>query len=251
MLTPKRHKLISEVIQKQQLVTIQELVALTGASESTIRRDLSELEKQHLLVRIHGGATLKQSKSQELSYPEKSRQHIDSKKRIAYYASALIEENDCIYLDAGTTTYEMIPFLVDRNITVVTNGLTHVELLSQLNIKTYLLGGFVKNTTRALIGQGAQASLLQYRLDKCFLGVNGIHSDYAYTTPDPEEAIIKKTALKIAQNGFVVADASKLNQISFAKIDDLQAATIIINKPTEASLDLFEKKTNVKVVTEE
>lgn len=249
MLTPKRHNLINEVIQKKQVVTIQELVDLTDASESTIRRDLSELEKQQVLVRIHGGATLKQSKSQELSYPEKSKQHIDAKKRIAHYAAGLIEEDDCVYLDAGTTTYEMIPFLVDRNITVVTNGLTHVELLSQLNITTYLLGGFVKNTTRALIGQGAQASLLQYRLDKCFLGVNGIHSDYAYTTPDPEEAVLKKIALKLAQDGYVLADDSKLNQVSFAKIDDLQAATIIINKPTETSLDLFEKKTNVKVVT--
>lgn len=248
MLTPKRHNLINEVIQKKHVVTIQELVDLTDASESTIRRDLSELEKQQVLVRIHGGATLKQSKSQELSYPEKSKQHIDAKKRIAHYAAALIEDDDCIYLDAGTTTYEMIPFLVDRNITVVTNGLTHVELLSQLNITTYLLGGFVKNTTRALIGQGAQASLLQYRLDKCFLGVNGIHSDYAYTTPDPEEAILKKTALKLAQDGYVLADDSKLNQVSFAKIDDLQAATIIINS-TETSLDLFQKKTNVKVVT--
>lgn len=250
MLTPKRHHLINEVIQKKQVVTIQELVDLTGASESTIRRDLSELEKQQVLVRIHGGATLKQSKSQELSYPEKSKQHIDVKKRIAHYAANLIEKDDCIYLDAGTTTYEMIPFLVDRNITVVTNGLTHVDLLSQLNIKTYLIGGFVKNTTRALIGQGAQASLLQYRLDKCFLGVNGIHLDYAFTTPDPEEAIIKKTALNLAQLGYVLADASKLNQVSFSKIDDLQAATIIINKSTETSLDLFEKKTNIKVVTE-
>lgn len=250
MLTPKRHKIIGEVIQRRQLATIQELVELTGASESTIRRDLSELEKQDVLVRIHGGATLKQSKMQELSFPEKSKQHVDAKNKIAFYASELINEGDCIYLDAGTTTFEMISYLIDRNITVVTNGLTHLERLSQLNITTYLLGGFVKHTTRALIGQGAQASLLQYRFDKCFLGVNGIHIDYAYTTPDPEEATLKKTALSLSHQGFVLADDSKLNQVSFAKIDDLEAATIIINKPTEKSLDLFNKKTNIKVVTE-
>lgn len=250
MLTPKRYQLIEEELRTKQTVTIQDLVYLTGASESTIRRDLSELEKQNRLVRVHGGAALQQSKRQELSIPEKSSHSKLEKKMIAAYAASLIQEQDCIYLDAGTTTYEMIPYLADRNIIVVTNGITHLETLSRLNLQTYLIGGLVKYNTSALIGQSARMSLLQYRFDKCFLGVNGIHPDYDYTTPDPEEAAIKKTALELAQQRFVLADSTKLNQVSFSKIADLKDATIIMNKPTESSLHALKKKTNVKVVTE-
>ncbi|WP_079710871.1 DeoR/GlpR family DNA-binding transcription regulator [Paraliobacillus ryukyuensis] len=249
MLTPKRHQLIEQELSKKQMVTIQDLVDITGASESTIRRDLSELEKQSRLIRVHGGASIKNTGKQELSVPEKSSKNITEKKAIAAYATGLVEDYDCIYLDAGTTTFEMIPFLTNKNITVVTNGITHLDALSQFGIPTYLVGGLVKYNTSALIGQFARMSLLNYRFDKCFLGVNGIHAEYAYTTPDPEEAAIKQTALELSKKSFVLADSSKLDQVSFTKIADLKAATIIINQTDHQMLNAINKKTNVKVVS--
>jgi DeoR family fructose operon transcriptional repressor len=90
--------------------------------------------------------------------------------------------------------------------------------------------------------------LESYSFDKCFIGVNGIHIDYGYTTPDPEEALIKQTAMKLSRQAFILADHSKLNESTFAKIADLQEATIIIDEIDEELLALYEAKTTVEVV---
>ncbi|SDM17447.1 DeoR/GlpR family DNA-binding transcription regulator [Sediminibacillus halophilus] len=248
MLTPERHQLIVKQVAEHGTVAIQELIKLTAASESTIRRDLSELENQHKLVRVHGGAASRQTISQELSIPEKTTKNLQEKKRIAAEAAALVEPDEYIYLDAGTTTIEMIPHLKNKNITVVTNGLTHLDALSAQQITTYLTGGLVKHKTRALIGRGAQISLQSYRFDKCFIGVNGIDLAYGLTTPDPEEALIKHQALQSAQQCFVLADHTKFGQVSFSKIADLEEVLLITNKMDEAIISPYHDKTNIKVV---
>ncbi|QTN01545.1 DeoR family transcriptional regulator [Sediminibacillus dalangtanensis] len=248
MLTPERHQLIVQQIAKHGTVAIQDLIKLTAASESTIRRDLSELENQNKLVRVHGGAASRQTISQELSIPEKTTKNLQEKKRIAAEAALLVEPDEYIYLDAGTTTFEMIPHLKNKNITVVTNGLTHLDALSAQQITTYLTGGLVKHKTRALIGRGAQIGLQSYRFDKCFIGVNGIDLAYGLTTPDPEEALIKQQALQSAQQCFVLADYTKFGQVSFSKIADLEEVFLITNKMKEDVLSPYQDKTNIKVV---
>ena len=68
----------------------------------------------------------------------------------------------------------------------------HIERLLAKRIKTFLLGGYIKSTTKAVVGRGAIESLKNYRFDKCFMGVNGIHPQFGFTTPDQEEAMIKE-----------------------------------------------------------
>ncbi|MEH7254294.1 DeoR/GlpR family DNA-binding transcription regulator, partial [Neobacillus niacini] len=215
---------------------------------STIRRDLIQLEQENLLKRVHGGAARLQGKLQEPSMIEKSSKNLQTKRQIAQFASSLVDEGDCIYLDAGSTIFEMIAFLPE-NIVVVTNGLTHVNELIEKNIKTFLIGGYAKPTTKALIGRGALNSLEQYRFDKCFMGVNGIHSQFGYTTPDPEEALIKQLALSLSREAYVAADESKFSEIAFAKIADLHQATIITTDLAPETSELYQSKTNIKVVT--
>ncbi|WP_067840631.1 DeoR/GlpR family DNA-binding transcription regulator [Amphibacillus sediminis] len=249
MLTPKRHALIIELIKQKQLVTIQELVELTNVSESTIRRDLSELETKQKLARVHGGATAIQSARQELSYREKTDKYVEEKKQIAQLAAALIRPHDCIYLDAGTTTYEIIPHLETLNVTVVTNGLTHLELLNQYQIKSFLLGGLIKHTTRAIIGSQALHNLKLYHFDKVFIGTNAIDPSFGYSTPDPEEASVKSAAITQGSQSFIVADHSKLNQRSFAKIAELAQATLIIDSIPADLENKLREQTDIKVVT--
>ncbi len=249
VLTPERHHIILELLRRKHSVKIQEFAEKTNSSESTIRRDLSQLEKEKKLKRVHGGASIVQQKAQELSILEKSMINTNEKNIIAKYAANLINNGDCIYLDAGTTSYQMIPYIVSKKIKVVTNGFTHLDALLEKEIETYIIGGYVKNKTRALIGSGAIDSLSRYRFDKCFIGVNGIHLDYGYTTPDPEEAKVKRTAMNLAQETYVLADDSKFNEVAFAQISDLKQATIITNQVEQEILDDFLKQTKIKVVT--
>ncbi|MDZ5473762.1 DeoR/GlpR family DNA-binding transcription regulator [Bacillus sp. 31A1R] len=248
MLTPERHRLILQMLKEKNIVKIQELVDITETSESTIRRDLTQLEQGKFLKRVHGGAARLQGKLQEPSMSEKSAKNLQPKRQIAQYAASLVEEGDCIYLDAGSTVLEMIPFL-PKEIVVVTNGLMHVNPLLDKEIETYLIGGYAKSKTKAIIGRGALASLENYRFDKCFLGVNGIHPQFGYTTPDQEEAMIKKLALSLSREVFVLSDESKFSEIAFAKIADLHEATIITDELDSETKENFSSKTTIKVVT--
>jgi DeoR family transcriptional regulator, fructose operon transcriptional repressor len=247
MLEPERHQIILEALKVKSSVKLQEFVELTNSSESTIRRDLIQLEQGKLLKRVHGGAARLQGKLQEPSMVEKSSKNLQGKRQIAQFAGSLVGEGDCIYLDAGSTIYEMIPFLPD-NIVVVTNGLSHANELLEKNIKTFLVGGYAKPTTKALIGRGALDSLEHYRFDKCFMGVNGIHSQFGYTTPDPEEAMVKQLAISLSSEAYVVADESKFSEVAFAKITDLHLATIITNELDPDTKEQYHSKTKIKVV---
>ena len=248
MLTPERHQYIIEKIKKDGFVKIQELVKDLHTSESTIRRDLSQLEDMHLLKRVHGGAELVKKRGQEPTISEKSTSHFLEKRAIAKYAASMIEEGDCIYIDAGTTTLEMIPYLKDRTITVVTNGIQQAAALKDSDGITYLIGGRIKKSTNALIGSQAIENLTHYRFDKCFLGMNGIHSSWGYSTPDPEEAILKKSAIDLSKESYVLADPSKFGETSFSKVAELNQATIITTGIDSNKEAKYKTNTKIKVV---
>lgn len=248
LLESERHQIIIDSLKEKHTVKLQELVELTQSSESTIRRDLTQLEEKKYLKRVHGGASSLQGKLQEPSMIEKSSKNLQTKQKIAVYAASLIEEGDSIYLDAGSTIFELIPHLPEK-IVVVTNGLMHVDKLLERNIPTYVLGGYAKPKTKAMIGRGALESLQQYRFDKCFMGVNGIHPQFGYTTPDQEEAQVKQLAISLSREAYVLADDSKFSEIAFSKISDLHTATIVTNQVESDMEEQLSTKTKIKVVT--
>ena len=124
----------------------------------------------------------------------------------------------------------MIPFIKAKDIIVVTNGLTHVEILLQHGIRTFILGGDVKATTFATVGSNALDLLRKYRFDKVFLGMNGIDLNAGLTTPDEQEALIKETAMHLGQQTFVMVDKSKYDDIHFAHVNASTNVKIITSK---------------------
>ncbi|UTR09044.1 DeoR/GlpR family DNA-binding transcription regulator [Evansella sp. LMS18] len=249
MLTFERQELILSLLKENQIVKIQQLVEETGASESTIRRDLTELESQKRLKRVHGGASLITKKLEEPSLLEKQSKYSAEKSAIGKYAASLVKDGDSVFIDAGTTTKTMAEYLRGKDIVVVTNGLNIITDLLDNGIKTYLLGGYVKAGTHALIGRGAVESLNSYQFDKAFIGANGADTDSGFTTPDPEEALIKSTAIDKANNAYVLADHSKFGDVSFSKIKNLNEAEIITSEKLDKELqDKYRKYTELKVV---
>lgn len=245
MLTEERYRIILERLQERGIVKLQELTDLLGASESTVRRDLVDLEERKLLKRIHGGAALLGQKSAEPGMEEKSFKNIQQKNAIAQSAASQLGNGDCIYLDAGTTTLAMISYIEAKDITVVTNGLSHVEALVKKNIQSYLLGGMMKMRTKAVIGSIALQNMENFRFDKCFLGTNGVDPEMGYTTPDPEEALIKRRAHQLSGKTYVLADSSKLGDITFAKLLDLEEAVLITETLPDHWREPILKKTKV------
>lgn len=248
MLTTERHQLIIEEINQRETVSLQELINLTNSSTSTIRRDLSQLEQRGLLKRVHGGATQIAKRHEERNMTDKELRHQDEKQEIARLAASLISDGDTIYLDAGTTTLEMIPFITQQDIIVVTNGLTHVRPLLEKGIPVYMTGGEVKSTTFANIGVNAVKSLERYRFDKAFIGMNGIDLNYGLTTPDPSESEMKETAINLSSQVYVLLDHSKFNEVSFAEVEYEKSIEILTSKKavqTIRNFDQFKEKYNI------
>lgn len=248
MLTPERHQIILQILEQKQTAKIQELADATHSSESTIRRDLDQLEQKKLLKRVHGGASMIRRTQEEPSVQEKNAKNLQEKLLIAKNAASLTGSGECIFLDAGTTTFQMIPFL-PKGVIVVTNGLNLIDSLLEHGLQTYITGGAAKMKTKALIGNAAVEGLKKYRFDKAFIGVNGIHEKFGFTTPDPGEAAIKATAISLSQEAYILADHTKFQEVTFSRIADLEQGTIITNENDQNLLKVYKSKTTIKVVT--
>ena len=247
MLTEERFSAILELLQVKKAVTVVELTKLLETSESTIRRDLNTLHDMGKLKKVHGGATLCNEAylTKEEDVPTKSRCHIAEKECIAKYAATLIEDEDFIYIDAGTTTERMIDYIGETKATFVTNGIVHAKKLIQRGFKAYVLGGQLKLATEAIVGAEGLSDLKKYHFTKGFLGTNGITLDSGFSTPDVEEALIKMEAVNRSHQVFVLADHSKFGKqlsVCFANLDQ---AVIITNQLTD---DRYEKQTVIKEV---
>ena len=169
MLAEERHRIILELLKERNVVKLQDICERTHCSESSGRRDLQLLEERGLLVRVHGGAKMKQPLQRELDVMGKSTQNTQEKESLGAKAASYIQDDDVIYLDAGTSTIAIIPYLSeDQHLTVVTNGVEHASLLADKNIRTFLLGGRLKNTTKAIIGVEAANDLKRFRFNKHF-----------------------------------------------------------------------------------
>ncbi|MTD41508.1 DeoR family transcriptional regulator [Erwinia sp. CPCC 100877] len=246
MLTEERHQHILRLLEQQTVVRSQDLSTKLNASESTIRRDLQELEDAGLLKRVHGGAKKLLDLNYEQNMTEKTVKNTQKKQEIAAMAAKLIQNGDVIYLDAGSTTLEMLPFLTGKTITVVTNSVHHAAKLGDMSIATIILGGSLKLSTKAVIGTTGMEQLSHYRFNKAFMGMNGAHIEFGFTTPDPEEAALKHLAMTQAEEAYVLIDQSKLNAITFTKVAELKAATILTNRCAKELLEPFQEKTVIK-----
>lgn len=236
--------MILEEVNKEQVVSLDKLVSLLSTSESTVRRDLDELEAENKLRRVHGGAESLHFLQSEESIQQKAIKNVQEKRAIANRAVEQIQEQDVIFIDAGTTNELLVNQLPNMAITVVTNSIHHAAKLVDRNFKTIIIGGLVKNATDASIGGVALNQIGQLNFDKAFIGMNGIDEDF-FTTPDMEEGAVKRAILENAKQTFVLADASKLGHTSFVKVAPVRRATIITDAEDNELIERLKGKTKV------
>lgn len=235
MLTETRQDEILQMLEEKGSVTVQELTGKFRASESTIRRDLNALHKKGALVKVFGGAVQVQSRfaTKDEKVALRREQNRDQKICIARYAASLIEAGDFVYLDAGTTTGYMIPFIQERSVTFVTNAVSHALKLSENGFRVILIGGELKAATEAIVGNEAYATLQKYNFTKGFWGTNGVSELSGFTTPDINEAMIKECAMKHTQKRYVLCDSTKFHQTSPVSFGEFLLASVITDRIPE------------------
>lgn len=235
MFGEERKTQIISLLTKYGNVKVSDLSRIYNVSEVTIRKDLQELEEEGLVKRVHGGAVLNNSIKFEPTFSEKSDKFIHEKECIGEIASKLIKDGDTIALDTGTTTLQIAKKITAKDLTVVTNSLDIAyELSEKKNIEVIVTGGLLRWETRAFVGPLTDAALKNIRVDKAFIGTNGISITYGLTTPNITEANTKKTIISVSQEVIAVCDHTKFNAVYFAKIADVEEIDMVI---TDSSLD--------------
>ena len=249
MLAEERFNRILNIVEEKKSVTVTELTELLDTSESTIRRDLAALDKAGKLIKVFGGAVVADGgfTTAEPSVAQKAEINKNEKTAIAQYAASLIERDDFVYLDAGTTTGQMIDFIKEKSATFVTNAVSHAQRLAAQSYRVYLIGGELKGTTEAVVGNQAILSLQKLHFSKAFLGTNGVGLKAGFSTPDYSEALVKQTAVEQARQVFVLADYSKFGNVSSVTFASLERGVILTDRRPPES---FGAVRNIKVVGE-
>lgn len=248
MLTEERYSIILEQVRKNKSVKLLELCELLDTSESTVRRDLTTLDQKGLLRKVHGGAISIDDSGFNLVEQDveaKSKMFAEEKIAIAKFAASLIEDGDFVFIDAGTTTERMLDFILDKNVTFVTNAFVHAKKIAQKGFKVYIPAGEIKNTTEAIVGAECVSSLQNYNFTKSFMGANGISILGGISTPDRNEASVKSVVVQNSKIAYVLADHSKFDQIASVRFAQFEQVKIITDKLQNKR---YLSKTNIREV---
>lgn len=228
MLPAERHIKIIEIISETGSAGVEELANLLNVSSMTIRRDLKLLQEHKLLERSHGGAIIKQ----EINYGTKRDTKHKEKVAIAKKCAEFVKKGDIIYLDAGTTTYEIANQIKNiEDLTVITNDLEIALLLVNSDIDLFVCGGNVQKSTRSMYGVFANKMIENFRINLGFFGAMSIDKSFDILTPTMEKASFKKTVFASCQQTILGIDDSKFNKKSLLKINNLSEYTgVVTNK---------------------
>lgn len=226
MYAEERQQAIAELVISKGRASVADLARAYDVTTETVRRDLAALDRAGILRRVHGGAVpVRALRVVEPGVIERETTRADYKDAIARAALEFLPiSGGSMLLDAGTTTGRVAALLPpDRDFVAVTNSVPIAARLSTMpSISLQLLGGRVRGLTQAAVGEPALRLLDSLRVDVAFIGTNAISVAHGLSTPDSEEAAVKRAMVRSANHVVVVADSSKVGRedlISFAAID--------------------------------
>ncbi|MGO2012434.1 MAG: transcriptional repressor AgaR [Pseudoalteromonas sp.] len=230
--TSQRREQISRMLKETGSVQVPHLAEKYDVSTVTIRKDLRFLEQQGIAARSYGGAMLKEKNviETELAIDRKQTLHAEEKLSIGKAAAQLINSDDSIILDSGSTTIQIAAHLKDKeNLTIITNGLNVVNKLSVYDeVDVMLLGGTLRRKNMSFFGSSAEKCLEDLHVDKLFLGVDGFHMERGITTHFEAEALLNRVMCKIASEIIIVTDSSKFEHVCLHKILEPAAVTTVV-----------------------
>ena len=238
MFAEERKAEILQLVESGKPVKVGDLSERFEVSESTVRRDLQELENVGLIQRTHGGAISIQS-SLELSYQEKEILFYDEKQKIAKAAVELVKDGETVFLDTGTTTLQIAYALRGRTITVATNSMDIAQVFEDdPQVEVIVLGGSLRKGIRSLVGFLTNEMLASLHFDKVFLAANAVDPDFGVTTPNLIEAETKRHMVKAGKEVILVVDHTKLWERTMCKICSLSEINLLLTDDRLEATDL-------------
>lgn len=237
-----RREFIISKIQTAGKVKVGEIAKECGVSEVSVRKDLESLEAEGQLKRIHGGAVALNKLYVNMDISERYKTNSQAKRRVAERVAEFIEDNDTVFMNAGTTlTYVLRAIKGKKNVSIVTNSIQNAtEAASHASFNVILLGGVVDSKYQFTYGSDAEKQLENYHATKCILSVDGVSPKSGLTLYYANEAPLARQMIKSAASVIVVADESKVGKEVFAKITDAKNMDVLVTNKTD-KLDTIEE----------
>jgi DeoR family fructose operon transcriptional repressor len=256
VLRSQRHNGIIDWLRREEVARVSDMAQAFGVAESTIRRDLDELEKLGMVKREYGGASLSKRMVSEPSFQERQILHRAEKEAVGRMASTLVLDGETIFIDGGTTTEFMIPHIMDRKgLTVVTCGLNiTMQLLGSPHVSTIVVGGLVDPASKALIPFQLEdiSQLRDIRVSKSFVSAGGVSALFGVTNRLMDRIPTKKKSIEIASETIVMVDGSKVGAVAVGIVAPMMAVDTLVTdiSAPEAELEAI-KELGVRLVLAE
>lgn len=230
MLAEERQEKILEIIRERKNIKTSELMEIFSVSNETIRRDLDYLERQGCLKKVYGGAILNKKLSWEPSYNERALINHEEKKSIGIECAKLIDDDDIIFVDLGTTPLEVVKNLNNKkNLTIFTTSLYVANfVIKQLDVKCIVLGGEIRKNEKCLNGPITEMILDNLHFDKAILSAGGIDDEIGLSDYDLNDVSVKKKVVNCVDETIVVSDSSKFGVRALAKVAPLESLSVIV-----------------------
>ena len=231
MIPAKRQEAILAYMNEKGIAVMPELTALTGASRSSVRRDIEEMHSAGLLVRTHGGAK-RVEREQSDDIPLNVRQHTRAKEKIeiARTALKLIQPGDTLFLNSGTTTLALASLLSTfSNLTVITYDLLIALEVARTSNRLIVAGGELRRGSVTLADTFTLSMMEQFFVQKAFISADAVDIDHGYMDYNPYEIAIKRRMIENASESVMLLDSSKFEARAFANICPLSVVPHIIS----------------------
>lgn len=231
MLAQERFENIANIVNEKGFVSTHELSIAMDVTETTIRRDCEELEKQGLLIRVHGGAKSVRPKAVLSTKDEKRmserNEYGKEKDLVCQRAASLVKDGDCIFIDGGTSVVPMLKYIKDKKIKIVTHSELVVQKFSGADAELIVLGGNYIPDYRMSIGPITIQDLDRFNFDLAFFSCAGLDVERKYVyTAEMNTMAIKQKAMQLSAQNYLLIDSSKIGVkgfCSFLPIEDFDA----------------------------
>ena len=242
-LIEERRNRILDYITTNQKADVHELSVLLNETEITIRRDLIELEKSKKLIRVHGGAVVNEQKKSvwhTSAISDRLARNRDKKERIAQFAATLIQDDESIFIDGGSTNQILAPMIKNlNNMLFVTNSPDIADiLLENENNRVLQIGGELTRDTRLTTGPDAVENIRKYFVDKFITSVSGVDPQTGCYSAIPSESSTKRTFATHARETILLLDSSKFNRKAFCLAFDLSQVKTIVTDSEAPEVDV-------------
>lgn len=251
MLKTKRINQIQEYVQEHRTVSLDELVEVFGVSKNTIRRDVQLLVEQGDFKKVYGGVAVNHSTL--ISFHDRKIRYQPEKQKIAKLAANFVEDGDIIFVDSGTTTFEMLEFIKNKNITIITNNFDFIsEAIAYDNLNILSTGGMLERSTRSFVNFKSNDIFKTYNINKAFMASTGISLTNGVTNSSPLESEIKKAAVEKCSQVFLLVDSYKFDKYAlttYCGLDEIDY--LITNKLSNENYQQYFQTNNIKLIFQE